>query len=158
MKIMNLLAINNSSAKIRPIARQTIKGGLMGLTIITALEIFTNPYDLEISIGHEKGGKRHIIAFTCGPGHNFKPLITSDPFNGKHRDAVKTVKATLTMIHEAMKKEFADPKSMLSERLNPGSQEIDQSKILTPDLIKRIIKKLQDGPVAKTYEMTGATG
>ncbi|MDQ3014350.1 MAG: hypothetical protein M3Q73_00615 [bacterium] len=121
--------------------------------MITALEIFTNPGDLEITIGQEKEGARFAIGIFRGPGHNFKPMLTSQPFAEKFEDAIEAVKGTLESIHDALSKDFADRKSFPSQYLNPGGQEIDQTKVLNPDLIHRILDELRQHRVASTYTM-----
>ncbi len=125
----------------------------MGVSMITALEIFTNPGDLEITIGQEKEGARFAIGIFRGPGHNFKPMLTSQPFAEKFEDAIEAVKGTLESIHDALSKDFADRKSFPSQYLNPGGQEIDQTKVLNPDLIHRILDELRQHRVASTYTM-----
>lgn len=126
--------------------------------MITALEIFTNPGDLEITIGQEKEGAKFSIGIFRGPGHNFKPMLTSQPFAEKLEDAVKAIQGTLESIHEALTKDFADRKSLPSQYLNPDSREIDQSKILNPDLISRILDELRQHQVASTYKMLATAG
>ena len=101
----------------------------MGISIITAVEIFTNPGDLEFNIGFTIGkesGKFSISIFR-GPSHNFKPLITSPPFAEKLEDAVEAIKERLEAIQQYMTKELEDPASHLLPYLNPDGGKIDQS-------------------------------
>ena len=121
--------------------------------MITALEIFTNPGDLEITIGQEKEGAKFAIGIFRGPGHNFKQMLTSQPFAETQEDAIEAIKGVLESIHEAMTKEFADRKSLPSQYFNPDGQEIDQAKVLNPDLISRILDELRQHRVAGTYKM-----
>ncbi len=126
--------------------------------MITALEIFTNPSDLEITIEQEKEGAKFAVGIFRGPGHNFKPMLTSQPFAEKLEDAVETIKRTLESIHEALTKDFADRKSLPSQYLNPDGLEIDQSKVLNPKLIARILNELRQHRVASTYKMLASVG
>jgi len=130
----------------------------MGISRISALEIFTNSSDLEITIGQEKGGGKFLIGIFRGPGHNFKPILTSGPFAEKFEDAVEAIGNTLTSIHDVVVKEFSNPSSIPSQYLNPGGHEIDQSKILNPDLISRILNELRQHKVASTYKMLATVG
>ncbi len=84
----------------------------MGISMITALEIFTNPGDLKIAIGQEKEGSKFAIGIFRGPGHNFRPMLTSQPFAEKLEDAVKAIKGILESIREDLTKDFANGKSL----------------------------------------------
>jgi len=119
---------------------------------LEAYEIFTNPYDLEIIIGKIKGNDKYAFAISRGPGHNFKLLIDSEPFAETSEEAVKVVKEFLDSIQQFVTKEANDPKSLISTFLNPDNEEIDESKILTPDLINKIAEDLQKKQVASTYK------
>jgi len=126
--------------------------------MFTALEIFTNPGDLEITIRQEKEGAKFTIGIFRGPGHNFKPMLTSQPFAGKLEDAVEAIKRTLESIHEVMTKDLADQKSLTSQYLNPDGLVVDQSKVLNLDLIARILDELRQHKVASTYKMPAPAG
>lgn len=121
--------------------------------MITALEIFTNPGDLEITIRQKKKGSKFAIGIFRGPGHNFKPMLTSQPFAETQKDAVEAIKGTLESIRDAITKDFADRKSFPSQYLNPDGLEIDPSKVLNTELIARIIEELRQHQVASTYKM-----
>ncbi|NTV22523.1 MAG: hypothetical protein HGB03_03085 [Candidatus Yonathbacteria bacterium] len=115
----------------------------MGLNLITALEIFTNPSDLEITVGQEKEGAKFAIGIFRGPGHNFKPMLTSQPFAENQENAIKFIAKILQTVHEVL----------ISRGLNPTDQEIDQSKVLNQDLIARILEELRVCGKASTYKM-----
>jgi hypothetical protein len=155
----NFLAISSISGSILFRQKTTNQKGrkTMGISKITALEIFTNPGDLEICIEQEKEGAKFSIGIFRGPGHNFKPMLTSQPFAEKLEDAVGAVKGTLESIHEILTKDLADRKSFSSLYLNPSGLEIDQSKILNQDLIARILDELRQHRVASTYKMLAPT-
>jgi hypothetical protein len=130
----------------------------MGIGMFTALEIFTNPGDLEITIGQEKVGAKFAIGIFRGPGHNFRPILTSQPFAEKLEDAVEAIRGTLESIREALTKDFADRKSLPSQYLNPDRQEIDPSKVLNQDLIRRILEELRAHGKASTCKMPVLSG
>ncbi len=125
----------------------------MGLSMLTALEIFTNPGDLEVTIGQEDGKGKFAVGVFRGPGHNFKPMLTSQPFAETQEEAIKSVEEILQTVHEAMTKEFKDSRSIPSRVLKPEGVEIDQSKVLTPELISRILEELRQHRKASTYKM-----
>jgi hypothetical protein len=126
---------------------------MSGINRLTAIEIFTNPSDLEIVIGQEKSSGKYAIAITRGPGHNFKMMLDSEPFTEKFEEALKAVKTILETVQQSVKKELEDPKSFTAQFLNPDNQALDQSKALNPDLINRIMDELRQHRVASTYKM-----
>lgn len=130
----------------------------MGVSMITALEIFTNPSDLEITIGQEKKGAKFSIGIYCGPGHNFKSMLTSQPFAEKLEDAVNAVDEILQFVYEVIMKQFKDSGSFASQYLNPDGNSIDQSKVLNQDLIARILEELRVHRKASTYKMLAPVG
>jgi hypothetical protein len=130
---------------------------MSGISRLTALEIFTNPNDLEIVIGQEKSSGKYAIAIMRGPGHNFKMMLDSESSIENFEDAFRAVKETLETIQQAMTKELGDPENLVTQFLNPDSQVIDQSKTLNPDLINRIMDELRRHKVASTYKMKAVT-
>lgn len=130
---------------------------MSGITRLTALEIFTNPDDLEIVIGKVKNSDKYIIAIMRGPGHNFKMMIDSEPFAGKFEDAIESIKTVLEAVRESITKELGDPETLASQILNPDGQAVDQSKVLSSDLIDKIIDELRQHKVASTYKMKVAS-
>lgn len=126
--------------------------------MITALEIFTNPGDLEITIGQEKKGAKFSIGIYRGPGHNFKPILTSQPFAEKLEDAINAVDEILQFVYQVTTKQFKDSGSLASQYLNPSGNSIDQSKVLSQDLIARILEELRVHRKASTYKMLAPVG
>ena len=126
---------------------------MSGISRLTALEIFTNPSDLEIVIGQEKKSGKYAIAIMRGPGHNFKMMLDTEPFTEKFEDALEAVRNTLETVQQAMTKELEDPENLVTQFLNPDNQALDQSKALNPDLINRIMEELRKHKIASTYKM-----
>lgn len=126
---------------------------MSGISMLTALEIFTNPKDLEITIGHEKGGDKFAIGIFRGPSHNFKPMLTSQPFAKTPEDAVEAIKGILETVRQAATKELGNKESILFQHLNLDNREIDQSRILDSDFVDRILDELRRCRVASTYKM-----
>jgi len=126
--------------------------------MITALEIFTNPDDLKIVIEQKNDGDKFSIGIFRGPSHNYKPMLTSQPFAEKPEDAIKEIKEILESIRQAVTNEFADRKSLPFQYLNPDRQEIDQSKVLNLDTINQILDELRQRQVASTYKMPAPSG
>jgi hypothetical protein len=130
----------------------------MGIDMITALEIFTNPGDLEITVGQEKEGTKFAIGIFRGPGHNYKPMLTSQPFAETQEDAIKAVEGTLHTVYEAIIKEFENRDSLASQYLNPDGRKIDQLNILSKELIVRILDELRQHGKASTCKMITPAG
>jgi len=126
---------------------------MSGISRLIALEIFTNPSDLEIIIGQEKSSGKYAIAIMRGPGHNFKMMLDSEPFAENFEDALKTAREILEIIQQAITKELKDPENLVIQILNLDKQAIDQSKVLNPDLINRIVDELRKHKIASTYKM-----
>ena len=129
----------------------------MGVSMITAIEIFTNAYHREIIIGQEKNGGKFSIGIFRGPGHSYKPLVTSQMCAETVKDAVETVQGILGMIEQVMAKEVLNRDSVPFQYLNPEGQEIDQPKVLNPDLIGSIVRELERHQKASTYKMFAPT-
>jgi hypothetical protein len=128
----------------------------MGLSWITALEMFTNPGDLEITVGRAEEGEKFALSITRGPGHNFKPMITSAPVFDTAEDAVKEVKRILGDTHKALMRDFEERGSFPAQYLKPEGKELDPAKVLNPELIERILAELREHKVASTYKMLAA--
>ena len=118
--------------------------------MLTALEIFTNPSDLEFTIGQREEGGKFSIGIFRGLGHAFKPMLTSEPFAETLEEAIKAVEGTLQTVYEAITEEFKSKASLASLYLNPEGKEIDQAKVLNQDLIARIIEELRQNRKAST--------
>ena len=130
----------------------------MPISMMSALEIFTNPGDLEITIGQEKKGAKFAMGIFRGPGHDFKPILTSQPFAETQEDAIKAVERVLQTVHEAVTETLRNPDSLASRYLIPDEQKIDQSKVLNQDLIGRILDELRQHQKASTCEMLAVAG
>jgi len=129
------------------------KDKAMGLTMMTALEIFTNPDDLEITIVQEKNGGKFAISIFRGIKHRYKPMLTSQPFAKTQKEAIKAIGEILQAVHNVSTREFENSESLVFQFLNPDSKEIDQSKILNQNLIERILEELRKNAKVSTCEM-----
>jgi len=125
----------------------------MGLSRLTALEIYTNPKDLEFKIGQERPGALFAIAINRGPGHSFKPMLSSRPFFETAEAAAVAIGETLVAIHQRVTKDLEDQGSEISQNLNPDHVKIDPAEVLNLELIARILEELRQHQVASTYKM-----
>lgn len=126
---------------------------MSGLSRLTALEIFSNPRDLEITIGQEDGRGKFTFAIFRGPGHNFKLMLSSQPFAETQDEIVSEIGRILQFVCEFCTKELMDKGGFIHELLNPEGQEFDQSQILNQGQIDRILEELRQHKKASTHEM-----
>jgi len=99
------------------------------MTMMTALEIFGNPNDLDFMVWEDQPGKSYNLAITRGPGHRGKLLISSNTPMARQQ--------ALDLI-----------KSILDTSFSVGMVEIpkfdgDALKCLTKDNITRIMADLE---------------
>ena len=130
------------------------------MTLRSALEIFSNPFDLEFMIGEDQGKKdgTFCLALTRGPGHNFKPVLTGEGYKSKD-DAIETFKKVLDICVEKGEEVFFGKKSstdtvgkLLKTVGNPSDTKKEEAKnALTNDMVEKIIYDLKEKEVVSTY-------
>jgi len=120
--------------------------------MLTALEIFTNPWDLLVLVG--KDGGKWGFTISRGPGHNYKLLVDSNGFAETEAAAIEELKGKLEAVSADCTKAFEDQANALSKYILPEQQTLDQSKVLNSELIAQVVGKLQSSGLVKTYEMS----
>jgi hypothetical protein len=85
----------------------------MSLSRLTALEICTNPTDLEFQVAESKG--KHAIMITRGPGHRFKLLLTTEAVFESRTVAVSTIRSVLDVALKEGKSAFGEALGMLDQ-------------------------------------------
>lgn len=128
----------------------------MPITRLTALEIFSQARDLQIAVSGElpKHGGKRAFGITRGPGHNFKPLLSSQPVFDGLEPAVDAIRSALEDILEAATAVLADSSSLAAGIMNPDNRpEEEMEGVLTPGLIERICEELRKTQVASTFQM-----
>lgn len=122
----------------------------MGLTLSTAIEIFSQPDDLTFLLVQkdDKWG----LAITRGPGHDFKPLLDGAPVFDDKEAVLEAMGELLEAICSTSDIELNDPSSPVALVLNPEGQPVDDAKVLTAERREWIIRELEANRVAKTYE------
>jgi ribosomal protein L7/L12 len=68
----------------------------MGISRLTALEIYTNPTDLEFKIVAESEVEYGVMVMR-GPGHNFKLLLMTEAVFEKREMAIDSVRTLLSV-------------------------------------------------------------
>ena len=124
----------------------------MALTMRTSLEIFTNPSDLVILVGMD--GEKWGFTIARGPGYHGKLLLDTCGFAENKEEAVLGLKKVLETIVAICMKELENPVSIPCQDLNPDVRDIDQSKVLNPELIAQILDILRLCDHVRTYEFS----
>lgn len=123
---------------------------MAGITRLTALEIFTQPDDLEFRVGQD--GDKWAFAITRGPGHSFKLLLTADPVFDSSDAAISAIGDVLETICTNMTSELSAPSSLPAQVVNPDNQPLDDANALSGEYRERIIRDLTANGVASTCE------
>lgn len=111
----------------------------MGISVLTALEIFTNPKDIQVAVSQIRGKNEFAFEICRGPKHNYKPMLTSDPFPGDLDGAINRIKETLGLIHKYVVEK---------------SPNLAEHEHLTTELIEWIITQLKEKQLAQTWEFS----
>lgn len=122
---------------------------MSGIQRFTALEIFTNPDDLELSIFGNKSGWGLMI--TRGPDHRFKILITQNPVFPNSAQAIQAISNILRSICTSMTQELNNSESFIAKVFNSGGLSIDDANVLSGEYRERICRDLASYHVARTY-------
>lgn len=123
----------------------------------TALEIFTNPYDLEFVVGEGNDGSGKFgFYISRGPGHSFKLLLSSKAFGDKPEEVVIYIQEILRGIQAQSSEILSNKDCALSQILNPEGKELDQLEVLNESFIDRILESLRSSRRASTYEWVAA--
>ena len=128
---------------------------MSGISRATALEIFTQPDDLEFSIGCKDD--KWAIMVTRGPGHNFKLLITTEPVFESKDAAIKVVEELLDGICQGYESELTDPSSLAAQFVNPEDRSLENANVLTAERREWIIQELKANDTAGTYKQAQAS-
>lgn len=87
----------------------------MGVSRLTVLEIFTNPADLEFTVG-ESDGKWGVL-ISRGAGHRFKPLLSTEAVFPERDTAIDAIRSVLNGAFEEGQRNFPSEPSMLTKEL-----------------------------------------
>lgn len=105
----------------------------------TKLEIFTNPYDLEITVAQSGTGGRFSLCLSRGPWHRFKVMLTCVDFACSLDEGARSVGELLKVIHESVTK------------VNPPGM-YDNSDALTQSVIEQVVTDILNTGTASTYK------
>ncbi|MES2622796.1 MAG: hypothetical protein V4576_00115 [Patescibacteria group bacterium] len=121
------------------------------MTALTALEIFTNPHDLSISVAQgEKNGK-FGLAICRALEHNYKILIITLPCRETLDLIIAFVEELLMEAVNFGLEEQKDPESLTAALVPAGTP-----GVLTTDLIQAIVSKLRECQQVDTLSLVPA--
>ncbi|MDP3999336.1 MAG: hypothetical protein Q8P76_01925 [bacterium] len=85
-----------------------------GVNRLTAYEIYGNPKDIICdATGPDSNGK-FVGWITRGPGHNYKPLLNSEPIFNSRKEAILYMKELVEAVRKFIAEELKEKKDPLS--------------------------------------------
>ena len=112
-----------------------------------AMEIFTNPSDLGISIDQDARTGKYVMSIKRGPGDFFKTILTSPPVD-KVEDGIEAARKLLEGIYRVFTCPNEGGKSLLDLYFKKQSSGAD---VLSSELIMQILDELRRHQMATTY-------
>ena len=119
--------------------------------ILKAAELYTNPYNLTVSIEEDKKSRQHTIRVLCGPVHDQEPMLTIEPFSRAKNVTIAYLESILLDDVIAL----AQNESGSETNMMPDLVE-DTIECLTPDVVAWIAERLHKTGRAETKEMVAA--
>ena len=91
---------------------------MSGISRLEAYEIVGNPDDIVIDAGgpDKKTGK-FVGWITRGPGHNYKPLLNTQPIFDTRKQAKQAMRNLVEEIKKFVEKDLKDPQNPLRDLL-----------------------------------------
>ena len=120
--------------------------------MIDALEIFTHPKDLHILVGKMKDRSGWGMSLCRGPGHDFKPLVSSRKGLPSREKLIKLVRQVLESVVNVGEKELSDDKSLVGRLCNPENVPVEEADVLRQEDVERICESLCSSDEVKTYQ------
>lgn len=126
----------------------------MGLNLLIALEVANQYRDLCISVFKDDSSDKHGFLISRGPGHNFKPLLSTNACFENKQSVIEATGNLLEAIVRITKNEIGEnSQDIPAAIINPGNQPLEKLDILNQERIEQIIKALKVENVANTWEM-----
>ena len=87
-----------------------------GVSRLVAYEIVGNPEDIVITFGGpDKKTRKFAGWITRGEGHNFKPLLSTEPIYDTPEQAKQAMEKMVQKFKEFVEEDLKDPKNPLKE-------------------------------------------
>lgn len=124
-----------------------------GITMVSALEIFTNPFDLSITVSKD------AVMISRGPGHNFKPIVSGEWKFENQKIAAEEVGKILKSCIKASSDALSDSENIFAKIINPRNEDLkdpEKATVLTNEMVDEIVKMLssadEKGAEVGTYK------
>lgn len=127
----------------------------MSVSMLTALEIFSNPFDLVFVIGERNG--KWGFSICRGPEHRYKLMLSTDYFADSRQAAIDAIADILTRVCQAGTQEFSDSDSAAGAIFNPTGLPIDDAESLSGQLREQILEGLKTQGEVHTARYRNAT-
>ncbi len=115
----------------------------MGMSLITALEIFTNPDDLYFAIVEDPKSVKYGLVIARGPGHNYKPLFDVSCNYGAREEVLEMLRTGLQGTREGVIKELSSPSSLAAAVFKPPAGLPLEEVGLTQAKVNEVIEALK---------------
>lgn len=127
----------------------------MGLNLLTAMEVANQYHDLYISVGKSDSTGKFAFLISRGPGHNFKPLLSTNAAFENAGEAIVAVGNILNFVCQIIKKEIVEKTDggWTADITNPGNRPIEELDILNDQKVEQILVALRAKGVANTWEL-----
>ena len=123
------------------------------MTALTALEIFSHPYDISIGVGQAKKGEKFAFAICRGREHEYKPLLSTIPYFESLEDALKKIQEILTTAIMYSLGELRNVESYASQVINPEGLDVAQLEVLNTELVQVILDQLRESRPVDTFDL-----
>lgn len=124
----------------------------MGMSVLTVLEIYSNPLDLSIAIAKGNNSSLYALAISRGPLHNFKLMLSTAPFAETVEEAIALIKAILeTVIITAEGIPFGETVTTEANQKSFERIETVPGPVLDHSLIDWIVAELREHKTADTW-------
>ena len=124
----------------------------MSLSVITCLEIYTNPKDLEINIVKDTETQKYAFLVCRGPGHNYKAMLTTLPFTSDFDNAIEAVQIILEGALEVGRTFNLDDDMPEAKTLKSFADKIETAEVLNLDIMEKIISELREKTTVCTHK------
>ncbi len=129
----------------------------MGLSLMTALEIFTHPNDLYLGVFQPEDSEKWGIIIGRGKGHNYKPLLSNgidrNPIFDDRDAAVEDLIKVLSDIIESCGQELENPEKLHSQIVNPDNvKQEDMVWVITEWDLEEIRERFKTEDVIDTSQ------
>jgi hypothetical protein len=127
---------------------------MSGISRGTAIEIFINPHDLDITIFRESYGRFFGFSINRGPTTDFKPLIRGRIVASTRTEASRGIGTMLHMIRKTIVDEFELHENLPIRVLSPDQLYINEALVLNEILIEQVVNELNRRQSAHTWAMS----